>query len=146
MIFQIIGAFIAVVAFSVVLEAPKKYLVYGGIIGATGWGIYLLIINDVGVVKANFISALVIALLSHSFARIRKAPVTVFLIPGIMTLVPGGVMYKAVYSFIQNDRLSATKYLNETVAIAGMIALAIFVIDSVFRICTKKQWGKLGRH
>lgn len=138
MIFQVIGAFIAVVAFSIVLEAPKKYLIYGGIIGAAGWGIYLLIVNDVGVVMANFISALIIALLSHSFARIRKAPVTVFLIPGIMTLVPGGGMYKAVYYFIQGDRITATKYLNETLAIAGVIALAIFIIDSIFRICTKK--------
>jgi Uncharacterized conserved protein len=134
MIFQIIGAFIAVIAFSIVLEVPKKYLCSGGLIGAIGWAVYLLIVGNLGIVRANFFSALIIALLAHIFARILKAPVTIFLIAGIMTLVPGGIIYKAVYNFTQGERVLASKYLNETLAIAGMIALAIFVVDSFFRI------------
>ena len=37
---------------------------------------------------ACFLSALVISLLAHIFARIFKAPVTVFLIAGILPTVP----------------------------------------------------------
>jgi Uncharacterized conserved protein len=139
MIIQIIGAFIAVIAFAIVLEAPKKYLGYAGLIGAVSWTVYLLIIGELGIVRANFFTALIIALLSHIFARILKAPVTIFLIAGIMPLVPGSIIYKAVYNFTQGERALASQYLNETLAIAGMIALAIFIVDSFFRILTNRR-------
>ena len=37
MIVQVVGAFIAILAFSTVIQVPKKYLVYCGLIGAAGW-------------------------------------------------------------------------------------------------------------
>lgn len=42
MILQIIGAFIAIFGFAILLEIPKKYLVLAGVVAAIGWSIYLL--------------------------------------------------------------------------------------------------------
>ena len=87
MIFQIIGAFIAIWGFSILLEVPKKLLIHTSVIASVGW----LVAEAWGIstVMAYFWSAMVISLLSHLAARILKAPVTVFLIGGILPVVPG---------------------------------------------------------
>ena len=139
MILQVAGAFIAIFAFSIVIGAPKKYLFYCGMVGAVGWFVYLQNAEEYGVVMASFIAAMVIALCSHIFARIFKAPVTVFLIPGILILVPGAGMYHTVYQLFLGDKEAAGGYLLQTMQIAGMIALAIFVMDSVFTTLQHRQ-------
>lgn len=138
MIIQVVAAFVAILAFSIVIGAPRRYLPFCGIVGAAGWLVYLLNVEPYGIVIANFIAAMVIALASHIFARIFKAPVTVFLIPGILILVPGAGMYRTVYQFFLGDRQSAGSYLLQTMQIAGMIALAIFVMDSLFALLGKR--------
>jgi len=90
--------------------------------------------RGVDTVPACFLSALVISLMAHLFARIFKAPVTVFLIAGILPTVPGAGMYRAVYYMIADDRAQSSFYLMQTLEIAGVIALAIFIVDAVFRI------------
>lgn len=90
MIVRVLGAFIAIFTFAVLQETPKKYLGCAGIVGAVGWLAYLLSEHaGADTVLATFISAMTITLISHTFARIFKAPVTVFLIAGILPTVPG---------------------------------------------------------
>lgn len=136
MIWKIAGAFVAVVAFSLLIEVPKKYLVLAGIVGGVGGGVYAACadLGQMGPVMASFWSAFAVALLSHSFARIFKAPVTLFLIAGILPTVPGAGMYRIVYYMISQDTAMAGYYLVQTLEIAGVIALAIFLMDSVFRV------------
>ncbi|MDF2590467.1 MAG: hypothetical protein K0S41_4310 [Anaerocolumna sp.] len=131
---QVIGAFIAVVSVAITFGVPKKFLTYSGIVGAIGWFIYL-IFEKTGLssVSRMFLAALVVALVSHSYARLKKAPVTIFLIAGILPLVPGVGMYRIVYSILTNDNALAAFYFSETMQIAGMIALAIFIMDTIFR-------------
>lgn len=127
LIFGIVGSFIAITGFAVLLETPKKYLPHAGLIGAVGGGIYLYCTQrEMDVVLASFLSALAIAFVSHVFARVFKAPVTVFLIAGILPTVPGAGMYRTVYYIIADNREMCGYYLIQTLEIAGMIALAIF--------------------
>ncbi len=42
MIIQVLGAFVAVLGFSTVMEVPKKLLIHTSVIGAAGWLVYLL--------------------------------------------------------------------------------------------------------
>jgi len=97
MIVQVVSAFFAILAFSYMINVPKGFRRYCGIEGAIGWLVYLLFLEGWGVVMANFFGTMAIALLAHIFARVMKAPVTVFLIPGILILVPGGGLFRAAY-------------------------------------------------
>ena len=137
---QVLGAFLAVVSLAVMFDVPKRYLVYDGIAAAAGWLVYLLLINH-GMVEtvSMYLATIVIALLSHLFARIFKAPVTVFLIPGMLPLVPGVGMYRMVYYLVIGNNEVATRYLSQTLQLAGMIALAVFTVDSVFRMLNGKK-------
>ncbi len=72
--------------------------------------------------------------LSHISARALKAPVTVFLIGGILPVVPGAGMYRTAYSLMMETSAQVYKNLQETLLIAGAIAVAIFITDSIFRL------------
>lgn len=132
---KVIGAFLAIFCFAIMLETPKKYLVHAGIVGAVGWFVYLfagkLGANDV---FATFLSAFTIALISHVFARILKTPVSGFLIVGILPTVPGAGMYHIGYYLFQKNMDMTGYYITSTLQIAGVIAAAIFLVDAIFRL------------
>ncbi|XCP84720.1 threonine/serine exporter family protein [Roseburia hominis] len=137
----VIGAFIAIYSFAVYIEVPKNYLLRAGLVGGIGGFTYLLSMEfQLGDVGASFLSALVAAIVAHIFARLFKAPVTLFLIPGILPTVPGAGMYRTVYYVITGNETLAGYYLIQTLEIAGGIALAIFVVDSLFRALQKGDW------
>lgn len=130
-----IGSFLAIACFAVLLECPRKYLPYAGLIGAVGGGVYLVSMEyEIGAVLASFLSALVIAFMSHTFARILHAPVTIFLIPGILPTVPGAGMYRIIYYVLLGGHSKSAYYFIQTLEIAGMIALAMFLVGTFFKV------------
>ncbi len=136
---QTLAAMLAVCGFCFVLEVPRKLLLYTSAIGGTGWLVYLcLSAYGYGSVLSSFWAAVLIALLSHMSARRLKSPVTVFLIGGILPLVPGAGMYRTAYSLIREDSGQVFANLQETLLIAGGIAVAIFIMDTVFRLMKRR--------
>lgn len=136
-----IGFFIAVFSFSMLINSPKKYLIWAGISGAVAGFIYIICIEaGWNAVVSSFWSALAASLISHIFARILKAPVTIFLIGGILPTVPGNGIYQIMNYVLQNDRSMASFYLTQTIEIAGAIALAIFLIDTLFKVVRRGDW------
>lgn len=139
MVVQTMGAFLAVISFSLILELPRKHVALAGGIGAAGWLVYLLVDAAAGyVIAAAFLSSLLVALASHIFARIFKTPVTVFLVAGILPSVPGTSIYRSVSYVISNNPQLSSHYLVETLQVSGAIAMAIFIMDSLFRLGQKK--------
>ncbi len=138
MLIKVVGAFIAIAAFAVLLETPKRYLKYAGIVGAIGWFVFLLS-EEIGATEvfATFLSAMSISIVSHIFARVFKAPVTVFLVAGILPTVPGAGMYRIAYSVIEGYNGMTSHYMMKTLELAAAIALGIFVVDAFFRIFQK---------
>ena len=135
MIIQIGSAFLAVAMFALLLEVPKRYVVHAAFTGAIAWWVYMLIEERGGsALLAAFLSTLVVAVISHILARLKKAPVTVFLVSGILPAVPGAAIYRSVYYLIQGSTNLSLHYLIQTLQIAGAIAMAIFIMDSLFRL------------
>lgn len=142
MIIQIIGAFIAVISLALAFGVPRKFLVYSAIVGAIDWFVYLISRErGLSLSMSVFIATLVIAFISHAFARKFKAPVTVFLVPGILPLVPGVGTYRIVYYLILEDGANASYYFYQTLQIAGMIAIGIFIMDTFFKFFQKPLIG-----
>lgn len=135
MIIQVLGAFIGIIGFSVISGVPKKFLIHCSITGAAGWFVYLVSKSINGEeVLSMFLAALVVSLVSHIFARVFKAPVTIFLIPGILPLVPGiGMVRSVYYNIIHNSELTGYN-LSLTIQTAGAIAMAILIMDTCFRM------------
>jgi uncharacterized membrane protein YjjP (DUF1212 family) len=127
---QLPAAFIGTIGFSALFGAPRRYYLDCGLAGTAGWAVYLLLASagPTHVVGAAFLGALAVAVMAHLLAVTRKCPVTVFLICGIIPLVPGGGIFWTAYYIITNQlRLAATTgftALKVTIAIAGAIILA----------------------
>ena len=141
-LYRILGAFIAGAAFGLAFQVPLRHAVSSGFTATIGWSVYLLALaagwNQFG---ANYAATACVALVSQVLARKKYVPATVFLVPGVIPLVPGGGMYRTVWSMFY-DPLSTSAYLNETLQMAGAIALGIFTVDTIFRMPhRKKQTG-----
>ncbi len=131
---QVLSAFVGVVAVAISFQVPKKYLLLAGATGAGGWLVELVMEELLqSSIVSSFLAALLVAVLAQIFARVSKAPVTLYLVTGILPLVPGVGMYRTVYYLLQSNHELTSYYLSYTLQIAGMIALAIFVVDSCFK-------------
>ena len=139
---EMVVAFVAVFFIAVTLEAPKRTLRYGAMAGGLGWGVYLVGLLFMDIVAATFMASLFIAWIAHLFARYLKTPVTIYFIPAFITLVPGAGVYQSVYSFINKEYALAQQHLVLTLQISGAIALAIFIVDSLFGLLSRIKASK----
>ncbi|MCI7814066.1 MAG: threonine/serine exporter family protein [Lachnospiraceae bacterium] len=130
-----VGSYCAVLALCIIFCVPKRYLNLSSIVGAIGWVIYTWAGKYTGnEMLSIFLAALVVSVTSHIFARWKKAPVTLFLIPGVLPLVPGIGMYRIVYYMIsEKESHLSSYYFVYTLQMAGMIAIAIFITDTFFK-------------
>ena len=135
-VIQLVAAFVGTVGFSALFGAPRRFYLYCGLAGMAGWAVYLLVAMSHSVVGAAFFAALAVAAISHIMAKICRCPVTVFLICGIIPLVPGGgIFWTAYYIVTEQLRMAAATgfvALKVTIAIAGGIILASGIINKLF--------------
>ncbi|MCH1960322.1 MULTISPECIES: threonine/serine exporter family protein [Romboutsia] len=134
MYIHIIFSYLAAVGFAVFLNAPKKTLYISGSIGMISWTIYIILMRiNFDMMSANFIAASIAALLCEILARKMKKPTILFVVPGIITLIPGLGLYNTMYYVIEgNFQESFTTGANVLFA-SGSIALGVIVVSSLFR-------------
>jgi len=142
MIDQIIMSILATLAFVILFNAPKKEFVFCAFNGCLGWMSYQLFLGyGAGVVMASLWATLILTLAARVLSALRRTPVTIFLIPGIFTLVPGAGIYYASYYLIMNDLAQFTAKGIETFKIAGAMVLGI-----VFGLALPQSWfNRLGK-
>ena len=125
---------VAIIGFGLYFEIPKRYLLPAGLIALISWAVYLFSDSlGLSAAWASFFAALVSDFCAYFCARTLKAPVILFLLGGILPLVPGVGIYRAVYNIIYGTE-SASEVLIETLLITGAIALAIFIMDAMIDI------------
>ncbi len=134
MIVKIIGISIAIGAFAILIDTPMKYMWYTAVVGCVGGGAFLLgTAWEVDQTVLYFVSALLITVVSNVIAKLCKAPVTVFLIAGILPSVPGAGIYRVAYNMMIGEIDLSLFHFVETLKFAGAISLAIVVGEVVFR-------------
>ena len=78
----------------------------------------------------NLLAAFVASVFAELFARICKAPATVFIMPGCIALVPGGTLYYAMSNLLSENREMALEYFMVTLTVGigiggGIIAASL---------------------
>lgn len=138
-ILNTIYAFLSTVGFAVLFNIPRRELVPAGITGAMGWLVYLLLKSpDSSNIAASFFGGLVASLVGEIFARVKKQPATLFVVPGIIPLVPGYGLYYTMLKIIEKDYTQAVSVGFETLLVAIAIASAIIISSTFGRIL--KEW------
>lgn len=131
-IFATLGAFLSTAGCSIIFNAPKKMTIINGMNGAIGYFIYLLLLTPYGMIPGTVLAGIIVTFVSEIVARIEKTPVTVCLVPSFYPLVPGLLLYRAVYSFLDNDLSLSSQYASQAFLVAGAIALSILLTESAF--------------
>lgn len=129
MIISIISAFISTIGFSIIFHAERKHLLVCGSVGAIAWTFYLMMEKISSTVFSSFIAALVVTALSYILAKKRRTPITVFLIAGIIPLVPGLGLYRMMSALLDQNYNLALNYATLTFEIAGVIAGAVGIVS-----------------
>ena len=128
-------SFVGTVSFALIYNVPKKYYFACGITGMAGWLTYLFISSQkyMSASVASFFGALVVVLISRILTVYMKCPITVFLISGILPLVPGAGVYYTAYYIVTNQLTQASLKGIESLKIAFAIVMGIVVVVSIPR-------------
>ena len=136
-------AFLACGAFCLIFEVKKPlFILLCSLNGAVAWAVYLLLDGIGHEVARYLIATIVAAVLAEGFARIMKAPATIFLIIGILPLVPGSGLYNAMDCLISGDSVMFAQIGLETASYAGAIAVGVSMVSSIARILFRKHLPK----
>jgi uncharacterized membrane protein YjjB (DUF3815 family) len=122
-------SFVATVGFAVIFNAPRRELINCGITGAVGWVIYHYVVKKTGdSTMASLFGSMAASAGSRMLAYSRQAPSTLFLIPGIIPLVPGYFIYNLMLSLTEKDFYKSYVSGVGTLQIAAAIAIGIVVV------------------
>lgn len=132
---HIFGSFVGTVAFAALFNVPKRFYLCCGLTGTAGWMIYLTLTAgyDLSPALASFFGTLAVVLISRILTVRMKCPITIFLISGIIPLVPGAGVYFTAYYLVTNRMALAGQRGMEALKIAFAIVLGIVLIVSIPR-------------
>ena len=91
---------------------------------------------------AYFAGAFSVAIASEFLAYLIKNPATVYLLPGLLPLVPGGGMFQTMRAAVSGNMDTALSLGYATLGAAGAIALGIAIASSIARLFSKFLWKK----
>lgn len=128
---QIFAAVLGTVGFSIMFSVPREYYPLCGFVGGAGWLLYCLVLPYADPPEATLAATVLVVLLSRLCAVWRRCPVTIFLIPGIIPLVPGGDIYWMAYYIVMNQVELAAEKGFEAIKIAVAIVLGIVFVFQV---------------
>ena len=123
---ELVAAFLGTLGFSLFYRVT----VSGGVLT---WAAYLIIhhfYNDA--FASNMLAAMFAALWAEIFARIKKAPTNVFLIPAILPLLPGQSFYYTMAALVHNHRAYFAIKAMETLRVVFSIACGVLTVSMFF--------------
>lgn len=142
-ILQVIMAGVGTLGFSIYFRVREKNVAASTAAGIIGWAIYLLIFYFTEqLFLSNFVAAFLVYLYAEIMARILKAPSNIFLIPGIIPLLPGGTLYYTMQAIVEGDRDTAVLQGTQTAIITVGIAAGIVVGTVLFYYIVRRSTEK----
>lgn len=138
-----IFSFLSTIGFAIFLSAPKRSLGVTGLIGAIGWLLYAYLFRLTNnPILSNFIPATIIGVASEICARKLKQPAIVFIIPGIIPLVPGLGMYNTMLYLVQENYELATSTGATALLVGGAISLGVLLVTSLVKTINTVRLNK----
>lgn len=132
--------FIACIGFSLLFNIHGFGMTLCALGGVLSWAIYLLVMELGGDdIAAYFWATLAASVYSEIMARIRKYPAISYLVVSIFPLIPGAGVYYTMNHAIQGRMDAFASQGMHTAAIAGVIAVGILLVSTVFRIYAQRK-------
>jgi len=133
----IVMGFVPSLGFSILFHVPKRLIFPAMAVGFCSNAAYQAVIHTSdNKMMACFLGACVVGFFAYFMARGLHEASTVFILPGIMPLVPGSYMYYTMSFLIERSYSQAASSLSSTLLMAGSVALGLLISGSILKICT----------
>lgn len=134
MLFSALAGGIGAFAFAVLIRVPRRDLIFAALAGLLSGFVYAAA-GSLGLhtIAQVLLAAMAAGGLSEILARLRRAPATVYLMPGLIPLVPGLLAYHAMYALLRGDYVSGAALSVATVYWAAAIGVGIALVLTVSR-------------
>ncbi len=138
---RILTATLGTLGFALVFRVRHWHLVWATLGGTLAW-VSDVIVSHLGggAFLSSLAGALAVCLWSEGMARWRKAPANVYLIPGIVPLLPGSALYYAMEGAIYSDMEVFTQRGIDALLASLGIAGGILIASEIVRIILVVQY------
>jgi uncharacterized membrane protein YjjB (DUF3815 family) len=137
-ILQLVCAFVATYGIAIIFNAPKSTLKHCGLVGMIGWLIYYALIKqEVDSVTASFCGSFIISIVAHYQSFKHKTPMLIFVVGGIIPLVPGGLAYEAMRHVVANEYNESLQFFLKTGIITGAIVMGLVIAEVLVQMYRK---------
>ncbi|WP_251517238.1 MULTISPECIES: threonine/serine exporter family protein [Staphylococcus] len=147
-LFTFICSFSASYFFNVIYDSPRRIFIPAGFAGASGYLVYFILHEYLNMdsIYCSLLGSLTLGLLSHIMSRVFKAPVVLFMIPGIIPLVPGSIAFRATQQLVTLNFAEASDTFIRAILIAGSIALGLLISDQLSKSLNISHLWKVKRN
>ena len=109
--------------------------------GTLGWGVYLAVSAVSDSIYISYVAAaMFISAYAETMARVRKYPITAYLVVSYFPLVPGSYIYYAMYYSIQGELALAADKGVQAIGLAACLAIGVLLVSTAVR--TVSAWRK----
>jgi uncharacterized membrane protein YjjP (DUF1212 family) len=139
---QLLAAAAVSTSFAVANYAPRRTLPAAALAGAAGWGLFALIDwAELPTSLAAATAALAVGIGAYLVAGLQQVPALVYAAAGIIPLLPGLAIYRALRRFAVGDELGGMSMLAQAIttgmALAAGVILGGFLAQAVRRTDTR---------
>ena len=137
---KLVIVFVATTSYAVLYHIPKKALMPVGLVGVGAW-IVQGVLAQFGFrsVGAAFFGGLFVAVASEALARRMRMPVIVFVVGGIVPLLPGSSAYATMRQFVTGHYIEGLSRGTETFLIAAALSAGLVLAGTLVRL--DRRWG-----
>ena len=132
-----LGAAIGCIGFSLLfnIHGPGGLLCMLG--GVLTWAVYCICLElGMGPVASYFWGSVFAAAYAETMARVRKYPAISYLVVSLFPLIPGSDVYFTMNYAVRGNSVMFNRHGMFTAAVAGVMAVAILLVSSLFRTHT----------
>ncbi len=134
---QLLSCFVGCVGFVILFNIHGHGAALCALGSVVVWTAYLLAFKLGGNDLASYFwSAMVGSLYSEVMARIRKYPAISYLVISLFPLIPGANVYYTMNYAVRDNMAAFADNGMHTIAIAGVIAVGVLLISTLFRMWT----------
>ena len=139
---QLVTSFFGSLGFAMLFHIHGIRKWQGALGGMLTWGVYLLTGPFTKSVFWGYtIAAAFATCYGEWMARREKTPATLFLVPAVIMMIPGGSLYRTMYYAMQGDYAEFAATGLDTLSMAAAISIGILIASSLIRKMTQTLAG-----
>jgi uncharacterized membrane protein YjjB (DUF3815 family) len=127
---QVLALVVTGISFGVILLVPKKMLPLAMLSCGVVWATQALFRQWPGP-QAAFLTAMALSVSANVYARLKSRPAQLFLLPGLLLLVPGSFGFRSLDAVLRGNYTAGASQLVDMFFTAGALVMGLLVSNVV---------------